>query len=142
MSEQHTPEPWISNGLSIKQDFQMIGLGPESGQTIACVMGGDKSGPHFVESNTEVEANARRIVACVNACAGIPTDDLEQCPSGGLFHLADHANELVKQREELLAALEAVNESAVCFAKNEYSISAYAISKVEDAIASVKANTK
>jgi len=46
-----------------------------------------------------------------------------------------------KQRDQLLAALEAVNESAVCFAKNEYSINADAISKVEDAIASVKANT-
>lgn len=50
--------------------------------------------------------------------------------------------ELFKQRDELLAALEAVNESAVCFAKNEYSINADAISKVEDAIASVKANTQ
>ena len=47
-----------------------------------------------------------RARACVNACAGIPTDDLEQCPSGGLFHLADMANEVVKQRDELLAALE------------------------------------
>lgn len=46
-----------------------------------------------------------RARACVNACAGIPTDDLEQCPSGGLFHLADMANEVVKQRDELLAAL-------------------------------------
>ena len=47
-----------------------------------------------------------RARACVNACAGIPTDDLERCPSGGLFHLADMANEVVKQRDELLAALE------------------------------------
>lgn len=47
-------------------------------------------------------------------------------------------DEIIKQRDDLLAAIEAVNVSAVYFAKNEYSISADAISKVENAIASVK----
>ena len=59
---------------------------------------------HHVEPSPYIHSNVRRYVACVNACAGIPTDDLEQCPSGGLFHLADMANEVVKQRDELLAA--------------------------------------
>ena len=131
MSELHTPTPW---GFS-RDDENGVEFNITSDKWYVAVC-------CYAPGNGTSQSNARRIVAAVNACAGIPTDDLEQCPSGGLFHLADHANELVKQREELLAALEAVNESAVCFAKNEYSISAYAISKVEDAIASVKANTK
>lgn len=49
--------------------------------------------------------NARRLVACWNACVAIPTDDLEECPEGGLFHLADHANQLAIQRDELLDEL-------------------------------------
>ncbi len=90
----HTKEPWsfspAENGLE---------WGVEAGKwgvAICADAPGDGTS----------EANARRIVACVNACAGIPTDDLERCPSGGLFHLADMANEVVKQRDELLAALE------------------------------------
>jgi hypothetical protein len=59
------------------------------------------------------------------ACAAIAT-------------LCDAYEAVEKQRDELLEALETVNESAVCFAKNEYSISAEAISKVENAIASAK----
>ena len=89
----HTKEPWsfspAENGLE---------WGVEAGKwgvAICADAPGDGTS----------EANARRIVACVNACAGIPTDDLERCPSGGLFHLADMANEVVKQRDELLAAL-------------------------------------
>ena len=90
----HTKEPWsfspAENGLE---------WGVEAGKwgvAICADAPGDGTS----------EANARRIVACVNACAGIPTDDLERCPSGGLFHLADMANEVVKQRDELLASVE------------------------------------
>ncbi len=61
-------------------------------------------------------------------------------PNTIIADLTAEVESLRKQRDELLAALEAVNESAVCFAKNEYSISADAISKVEDAIAIVKSN--
>lgn len=87
------------------------------------------------------EDQYRRARACVNACAGISTDRLEDLGKPLMNHLFgadEHAAKLMKQRDELLAALETVNESAVCFAKNEYSISADAISKVENAIASSK----
>jgi hypothetical protein len=49
------------------------------------------------------EANARRLAAAWNACEGLPTDDLEACPDGGLFHLADHANQLAIERDRLSA---------------------------------------
>ena len=77
-----------------------------------------------------------RARACVNACAGISTDNLEE--NLPVKELARRYNAALRQRDELLAALKSVNESAVCFAKGEYSISADAISKVENAIASVK----
>ena len=114
MSEQHTKEPWKVSG------------------TEHIVAGGN----YVVALDCKPE-DARRIVACVNACAGLSTQCLEETGGG-----VEHYIAVIKQRDDLLAALEAVNESAVCFAKNEYSINADAISKVEDAIASVKANTQ
>lgn len=56
-------------------------------------------------------ANARRIVACVNACAGISTDGLESTGLGGLQHIAEATfeqrmdrNQIEQQRDDLLAA--------------------------------------
>lgn len=100
---KYTKEPWIASGRSIKQDYTAIGLPPESGQTIAAVMGGNTSGPYFVESNAECEANARRIVACVNACARFATDDLERFPLVSEHGFALYES-VKKQRDELLAA--------------------------------------
>lgn len=54
-------------------------------------------------------ANAHRIVACVNACAGIPTETLE-CPGG---NIAKVAGSLLKQRNKLLAALEEAEKHMV-----------------------------
>ena len=123
MSEQHTPTPW---GFS-RDDENGVEFNITSDKWYVAVCC-DAPGNAFPQDN------ARRIVACVNACAGIPTDDLEQCPSGGLFHLADHANELVKQRDELLAALIHIQQVA-CSGSPELGIAT-------EAIASVKANTK
>lgn len=72
-----------------------------SNATICLIVNGDRRS----------EESEQRVSACVNACAGIQTDDLEQCPSGGLFHLADMSNEVVKQRDELLVALETIARS-------------------------------
>jgi hypothetical protein len=57
------------------------------------------------------EANARRIVACVNACARVSTDDLEDVQ--GNFGAAyvdarDRAIRYKNQRDELLAELTAI----------------------------------
>ena len=140
MSEQHTPEPWAIDPDDRPNMQWNNHIVSEANQDIAiCFMAHDGT-----EDNECGEANARRIVACVNACAGYATEELEQATLD-----KRHRHEIIadlvksnKQRDQLLAALEAVNESAVCFAKNEYSINADAISKVEDAIASVKANTQ
>lgn len=58
--EQHTPTPWS------EKDWYVI-----SNHGHICEM----MGPFGYEAN---KANARRIVAAVNACEGIPTELLEQ----------------------------------------------------------------
>lgn len=50
--------------------------------------------------------NARRLVACWNACEGIPTEALEVSPN-----LEDVWNCVVAQRDELLAALIMVRDA-------------------------------
>ena len=49
------------------------------------------------------DADARRIVACVNALAGVSTEHLEQY---GLPDFAQKISDLAQQRDKLLAALE------------------------------------
>lgn len=50
-------------------------------------------------------ADARRIVACVNALEGIPTDELEKAGTGMMSEAAVCVGKLTKQREELVALL-------------------------------------
>lgn len=71
---------------------------------------GEKEEISFPEMSGE---DARRIVACVNACAGMPTDDLEEMvkQGGNVRVLADFANDLLQQRDKLLAALEEIATS-------------------------------
>lgn len=72
----HTKGPWAARGRYIKQDFTIIGLSEKSGCLIASVQGGDTSGPYFIQNNDECDANARRIVACVNACEGLSNENI------------------------------------------------------------------
>jgi len=67
----HTPTPWrVTGGLRMKYIESYIGNGQvqEVASCMICEYG-------------DLEANARRIVACVNACDGVPTEVLE---SGGI----------------------------------------------------------
>lgn len=105
MSDKHTPEPW---SLSDAKNAAGVILGGPSrslhtGTTVqsqiasACLQEWMTSG--------ERDANARRIVACVNACRGLSTDVLERMPTGGLLNATA---ELLTRRAQLLAALEMV----------------------------------
>ena len=87
--------------------------------------------------------HARRIVACVNACAGMPTEYLEKVglpEFAGKTLCADMAQQeldrVTAQRDQLLAALEAImalHDSA----KRENEV-AVAIEQARQAIAAVK----
>lgn len=84
----HTPEPWMYNHAAIVQDSQGSVLAdceiiPPAGGTIP--------------PPTEEVANARRIVAAVNACKGISTEALEQ---GVVAELLAKLKTLLEQIDE------------------------------------------
>ena len=83
----HTNEPW-----QVDEPTQI--WAPSIGQYVAIT----DCEPELNLVPREVqEANARRIVSCVNACAGIDTEIIERN--------ANKVSDLLTQRDELLAAL-------------------------------------
>lgn len=87
------------------------------------------------EHPMHTEANARRLVACWNACEGIPTEVLEAQQAGGLpWHVADQIEQRI-QRDELLAALQAFLQGAKCVDSDGY----IAYIDIEQAIAQATA---
>lgn len=72
MKTTHTPTPWkVSEIGSIENDFEYVTL-PSA--VFTCL---GTSGVHNHEKLAL--SNAQRIVECVNACAGIPSEDLKRC---------------------------------------------------------------
>lgn len=69
----HTAEPWRVEGNKLIE-------GPTPGFGIGSVYASS-----FGADTAEMEANARRIVSAVNACAGIPTEALEAGVVGDLL---------------------------------------------------------
>ena len=100
MSEnKYTPEPWraFNNGEGV------VGVGTDHSDV--CWTRIEEGG--WLDSDRTIDIdyeNARRIVACVNACAGISTENLED--NLPVQELARRYNKALKQRDELLAALE------------------------------------
>lgn len=64
MTQEHTPEPWKIGAYGM-----VVARGEHGGIVIADVPRTD--------GDPAAEANARRIVACVNALAGIPIEAIE-----------------------------------------------------------------
>lgn len=91
-------EPW--NAVEVKRDEdELIQIRASNGAIIARLWI-DVDDKQFSDEQRE---NARRIVACVNACRGLPTDELEQkvlVAAVGTQLLA-----LESQRDELMVAL-------------------------------------
>ena len=94
MEKLHTPEPWSTCGDGRVESSDGV----------------------MIADFVPVQANARRIVACVNFCNGIETEKLEEeteLPGIGLFgkiaaRLTIENKNLTAQRDELLAALRAL----------------------------------
>ena len=86
---EHTPEPWFINA---DNGTHVIRAGGDKAVTFA-------SHSTFAANPKEGAANARRIVACVNACAGIETDILEKIDdNAGILRAADTvASEITKR---------------------------------------------
>lgn len=133
MSAQHTPEPFvreprylifkIKDALSSLSSCELDRL-QEIGEKISASRSSEGKPPFnavVVEQDWPefdlvwemIEArmagkgkDARRIVACVNACAGIPTDELESFVVNGFARAIADRIQLEKQRDDLLAVLE------------------------------------
>ena len=106
MSAKHTPGPWSErNGRIFQADQPNLTIA-----NIARAFDGDYS-----------PTNARRIVACVNACEGISTERLEDLGRPMMQHLigcderaarqVKEAADLTARRDELLDALKAARQS-------------------------------
>ncbi len=90
---EHTKEPW-----------RVVDRGDTEGRDI------DADVPGWGEVTVAMNVgagNARRIVACVNACAGIPTNLLEAMRLGPADMLPMY-DRLTKQRDDLVAALKRI----------------------------------
>jgi len=105
---KHTPEPW--EAIEVDDEHMAYGIICKNQPNlknqpndIACVWyrGGKK----------KTAANAARIVACVNACAGIPTEELEDHGTGGIKDWMDASDELLKA---MCMAVEDVDYSGRC----------------------------
>jgi len=94
MSE-HTKEPWFFSEWS----DELVPIRTKSGR-IVCDVG-------YADTDQINIFNARRIVACVNACAGIPTGMLEAAGQSAVIALRP-VDELVAERNALLAALKVI----------------------------------
>lgn len=105
MSTQHTKEPWkvinsdTNHGAYIEDD---------SGTTV-CDLYFLQDVSEKVFHHDNAGANARRIVACVNACAGIETKTLESFKE---HSFTKALNDVTEQRDNLLFWKETVINSS------------------------------
>ena len=138
----HTKEPWSyrrADGIDSpsSEDYKIFS---DDGALVAETF--ELIGKHRA---TDQHANARRIVACVNACAGIPDEKLESwlsppegqlgAPHGTwgqqLFEVGEQMIQLQRERDELLTSLELIRgaaQNAVSFRELQV-VAAQAIAK-------------
>lgn len=102
----HTKEPWCFGSFHRLLIVPMTGSGPDKHNVIADL--GETEVPwNKTEDSAERYDNAARIVACVNACAGISNTDLHALAGTSILEKANTSFDAVqKQRDELLAAVE------------------------------------
>jgi hypothetical protein len=100
---EHTKEPWIVEGCT-NEYFDIYS--PEQPGCSAKLVASC--------SLTDTEANARRIVACVNACTGISTRTLENLEEKTLNELFKRQEtEYQAQRDKLLTILTLVLDTHI-----------------------------
>lgn len=94
---QHTKEPWEWHAQGDANAYVL--LTSDKKWVIGFIQNGGLLPP-------TQEANARRIVACVNACAGFSTEVIEIIVrAGGMQHKMTATAAVAAQRDDLLAAL-------------------------------------
>jgi hypothetical protein len=98
---RHTKEPWRVELGSDENDWPKYWptIHSDSGEIIG-------TEGFYGDSREQSLADARRVVACVNACANMSTKYLEQCGKMARNEAGEAITDLICQRDELLAALE------------------------------------
>lgn len=130
MQERYTKEPWRNDSFAIYDaDNRMI---------LQIGISADRC-----FKTSEMEANARRIVACVNSCKGLRTEFIEKHLVNHGFPLLATNDQLTQQRDELLAALTELLHRAENFHACDVKFSDFEVAKVamdsaRSAIAKVK----
>lgn len=116
MNTPHTSEPWefvsagrgtVGGRMEVTEFYVRV---PGDDVAIACDIVDPTTGQPS-------EQNARRIAACVNACAGIPVECLES--GAPLKSGDDEARELAKLREDLALAVARLGQADELLAKAE-----------------------
>jgi hypothetical protein len=100
---KHTKEPWTL-WQSERDGCAVLSVGPSSVPAnktdVICDIA------FLLTINETQKANARRIIACVNACSGMTTEGLETFNvNKEMRELAEERAKYKRQRDELLAAL-------------------------------------
>lgn len=100
----HSPEPWVEPKYG-------RGIEDANGETV--ILGIRDCDMQMQYDESAKEEDMRRIRACVNACAGIPTEDLEAMGDPTLMAATDAIVDrlIEKNRDEIVPMLESVRES-------------------------------
>ena len=104
---KHTPEPW--KPAPRDRDYATQDIVAEDGGLVAICWVNVFHRNRIGRTDDEQRANRRRIVACVNACAGMATVDLEWIAATGTHNPHDgtlYGVDLVAIREFIVRARE------------------------------------
>ena len=113
----HTQEPWrVGKSGAVVADYKV----PEMGGSDDI----DYYGGHLVGESI-IPSNASRIVACVNACAGISTETLESAGKfpltksslNGYLHMKAQRNELLEALRDFVSDHENISEGTLNFGR-------------------------
>ncbi len=96
--QKHTPEPW-REVINCTDDYNAHPVLIYAGAQYVAQVAFDQN------EGDETDANARRIVACVNACAGINTDALERIADGEMLSGLIRLRTYKVQRDQMIDAL-------------------------------------
>jgi len=114
MSKQlHTQEPWIVNHQTASDhSWDIVKPDTPNGVLIATLGAG-------IDENSTQAHNARRIVACVNACAGMDTEEIEDILNANGFGVVmQYLEKTAKQRDALLQMLKSIRTKVTAADKN------------------------
>lgn len=106
---EHTPEPWVAEMQAHAHGgnlgWQIRQVGGRGGRVAWVNRAYADTNEGLPADHPENEANAARIVACVNACRDVSTENLHPGDLHGMILDLGDLGDLRRQRDELAAVL-------------------------------------